>query len=149
MAKKDWKIDKQLGRYNTTTAFERGLSVLGTHYAWGGSTPAGFDCSGFVSWCFFGKRVFVSDSAPSVLPNHNFTCQKFSYKKRKKGDIIYFPHNGNKPGHTAWYVADEGKDRGGPIFEQSGTVHFSNRECAWTGMAHPKEGWGVCIDHFE
>lgn len=34
----------------------RAYSMLGTSYAWGGTTSAGFDCSGFVSYCLTGEE---------------------------------------------------------------------------------------------
>jgi cell wall-associated NlpC family hydrolase len=66
---------------------------LGARYVWGGSSPAGFDCSGFVRYVY--AHVGVS------LP-HN-AAKQYRYglpvtrKRLKPGDVVFFNglhHNG-------------------------------------------------------
>ena len=66
---------------------------LGTRYAWGGASPAGFDCSGFVMYVY--SHVGVG------LP-HN-AAKQFRYgrpvprERLEPGDIVFFDdlqHNG-------------------------------------------------------
>jgi cell wall-associated NlpC family hydrolase len=68
-------------------------SYLGVPYAWGGTSPAGFDCSGFVMYVY--ARVGVS------LP-HNAAAQ-YAYgtpvrrDQLRPGDLVFFDdlrHNG-------------------------------------------------------
>jgi cell wall-associated NlpC family hydrolase len=69
------------------------MQFLGTPYVWGGSSPGGFDCSGFVMYVY--AQIGVS------LP-HNAAAQ-FGYgtpvsrEQLEPGDLVFFDglgHNG-------------------------------------------------------
>jgi cell wall-associated NlpC family hydrolase len=72
------------------------LQYLGVPYVWGGSTPTGFDCSGFTAWVY--AQVGVS------LP-HNAAAQ-YSYgvpvdrSQLQPGDLVFF----DGLGHVGLYV---------------------------------------------
>ena len=85
------------------------LKYLGVPYRWGGLTPAGFDCSGFVKYLH--ARVGIS------IP-HNVAAQyrygtPVSRNQLKPGDLVFFDrlrHNGIYIGHGQFIHASRTGD---------------------------------------
>ena len=74
-------------------------SVFGTPYVWGGTTPAGFDCSGLTSWAYAqaGKDIPRTSQAQAQAG------QQVSRADMQPGDIIvYYPG----ATHVGLYVGD-------------------------------------------
>ncbi|MBD1550711.1 C40 family peptidase [Pseudomonas typographi] len=85
---------------------ERGKSLIGTRYRFGGTTEAGFDCSGFVNFLFReqagmtlprSSRELVNLDAPVVARNN-----------LKPGDVLFFgTHGRGRVSHTGIYLGDD------------------------------------------
>lgn len=56
------------GDGSISTVINAGYPHIGTPYTWGGKTPSGFDCSGFVSWAY-GEAGYSIPSTTSGLAN--------------------------------------------------------------------------------
>lgn len=70
-------------------------TYLGTPYRWGGKTPEGMDCAGFVSMVYMLNGLILHrDSAFQ----EGFCVRKIEREQIKKGDLMYFP------GHIALYL---------------------------------------------
>jgi cell wall-associated NlpC family hydrolase len=82
-----------------------GKQFMGVPYSYGGSTPGGFDCSGFV-------RYTYKKATGKTLPRSSsqmFTRGKsVSKSELQKGDLVFFrtskSHNGVS--HTGIYIGD-------------------------------------------
>lgn len=75
---------------------------LGTPYVWGGTSPRGFDCSGYTQYVM--RETFGVDISrtTSSQPGSRY-LQKISMSEAQPGDLIY------KPGqHTGIYLAGKG-----------------------------------------
>ncbi|WP_416376486.1 C40 family peptidase, partial [Timonella senegalensis] len=70
---------------------------VGTPYRWGGTTPKGFDCSGFTSYVY--KKAGVAKLPRSSSAQRNVGT-KVSRSKAKAGDLIW------SPGHVAIYLGN-------------------------------------------
>jgi cell wall-associated NlpC family hydrolase len=60
---------------------------LGTPYRYGGKTPAGFDCSGFVRYCFNQTQGLVLSPSATTYNKHGI---KVHPQSARPGDVICF-----------------------------------------------------------
>ena len=86
---------------------ERGMSLIGTRYRFGGTSEAsGFDCSGFIGYLFREEagmklprstREMINVKAPQVARNN-----------LKPGDLLFFSTNGRgRVSHAGIYLGDD------------------------------------------
>lgn len=72
------------------------MRYLGVPYVWGGTTPAGFDCSGFTSYVY----AQVGIDLPRTSSEQRYAGTVVSWAEALPGDMIW------TPGHIAIYAGD-------------------------------------------
>ncbi|MDO4680530.1 MAG: LysM peptidoglycan-binding domain-containing protein [Aerococcus sp.] len=76
-------------------------SYLGTPYVWGGSTPNGFDCSGFVQYVYAQAGRQLSRTTQT----QEYEGTQISVSNAKPGDLLFWGSYGNAY-HVAIYVGN-------------------------------------------
>ena len=71
------------------------MKYIGTPYVWGGTTPDGFDCSGFTQYVF----AKVGISLPRVTYAQEFSGTVISINEAKAGDLLFWVA---AEAHTTW-----------------------------------------------
>ena len=81
---------------DTSSVTSYALSFLGTPYVYGGTTPAGFDCSGFVQYVFnnFGKNIGRTTYQQQYAGTH------IDISQAQAGDLYFWGSSG-----SAYHVA--------------------------------------------
>lgn len=76
-------------------------TFVGYSYVYGGSSPSGFDCSGFTQYCARQMGYSIQRTATAQLSNGT----KVSRENLKPGDLVFFGY-GNTASHVGIYIGD-------------------------------------------
>jgi len=87
------------GASRASTILDYAESFIGVPYRYGGTTPKGFDCSGYVQYVFghFGVKL------PRTAGEQYHSGQKINVNDAKPGDIVAF-RSGGAISHTGIYL---------------------------------------------
>ena len=77
-------------------------SLIGSSYVAGGTTPAGFDCSGFVQYLYSQIGISISRSSSTQM----YDGVAVSYENAQPGDILIWGYSAGQPTHVALYVGN-------------------------------------------
>jgi cell wall-associated NlpC family hydrolase len=87
----------------TSELVVRSLALVDTPYRYGGRTPAGFDCSGFVGYVF-------AESAGVSLPRRTEEIWRVGDRVARSelavGDLVFFNTLGRRFSHVGIYIGD-------------------------------------------
>ena len=89
------------------TVIGEAMKYLGTPYRWGGKTPAGFDCAGFVRYVYSRFGLTLSPSAPSQSKEG----VRLKREELAPGDLVFYGGSRNTKaiGHVG-LVTEVGED---------------------------------------
>ena len=81
----------QTASYSASKVISVAKSYIGTPYVWGGSTPSGFDCSGFTQYVF--AKVGINLNRNTIGQESNVT--KKSTAAAQPGDLLFWGAQGS------------------------------------------------------
>lgn len=89
------------------SVLERGFTLVGTPYRYGGSTTkTGFDCSGFVGFLF--RKEAGIELPRSTREMINLNAPKIKRSELKPGDVVFFNNRGRgQVSHTGIYIGGD------------------------------------------
>ena len=76
--------------------------MVGKPYRYGGSSPAGFDCSGLVQYSFRQAGVTL----PRSTEQQRSVSRLIRVADLRRGDLLFFNQEGKKYGHLGIYIGD-------------------------------------------
>ncbi|MBF5082754.1 C40 family peptidase [Quadrisphaera sp. INWT6] len=89
------------GVVNSAAVLATADDYLGTPYRFGGTTPAGFDCSGYTQHVFAQNGVSIPRTADAQMD----ASTRISASSAQPGDLVFFVRNG-RAYHVGIYTGD-------------------------------------------
>ena len=85
-------------------AVETGDEYVGVPYVWGGSTPRGFDCSGFVKYVYRENGVYLPRTSRQMA--HAGRSVPARIRSLREGDLMLFTGKKGVISHVALYAGN-------------------------------------------
>lgn len=86
--------------FNAAPLITEAKKYIGVPYVWGGGTPAGFDCSGFINYVFNKGGISVPRTVAVLW------AAGVSDSTPQLGDIVFFGQQGSVPTHAGIYIGN-------------------------------------------
>ncbi len=80
-------------------------NYVGTPYVWGGESPNGFDCSGFVQYVFREHGIELPRVSRQQAQVGQYVTP--SLAALEPGDLLFFASNGSRIDHVGIYAGDD------------------------------------------
>ena len=85
----------------------RAKSQRGTPYRYGGTSPSGFDCSGFTRWTFDGRQNLPhSSSSQFDMGKRRGFKRVWKRQRLHPGDLVFFKTTSARVGHAGIFVGN-------------------------------------------
>lgn len=107
------------GKFSVRSMLKTAGSFLGISYVWGGRSPKGFDCSGFVQTVYRLNGISLPRDADVQFGAGEHLGNRIG--KLRAGDLLFFSWNGHKINHVAIYT---GKNK--EFIHSSGFVRINS-----------------------
>lgn len=87
---------------------DRARSQRGAPYRSGGTSPSGFDCSGFTRWTYSDLNVSLPHSSMDQfrLARRDNVKRVWKRKNLKVGDLVFHKTTSARVGHAGIYIGD-------------------------------------------
>ena len=87
----------------TTRIIKTAERFLGVPYVWGGTTPAGFDCSGFTRYVFSRQGIFL----PRLASSQYSVGTPVAFHNLRPKDLVFFKLNSReRVSHVGIYIGN-------------------------------------------
>ncbi|TQS74369.1 cell wall lytic activity [Ornithinibacillus gellani] len=94
------KVPVKAAAAQEANAVQHAKALIGTPYVWGGTSPSGFDCSGFIQYIFSGKR----HTLPRTV--HDLWNYSSPVAEPSVGDLVFFETYKPGPSHVGIYIGN-------------------------------------------
>ncbi|WP_456697483.1 C40 family peptidase [Aeromicrobium sp. P5_D10] len=111
-----------LSKSKTNKVIKKAAALKGSPYKWGGTTPKGFDCSGYTQYVF---KKAIHKKIPRIAGDQAKKGKKVKKGDKRRGDLIVF-YDGGYAYHVGIYA---GK---GKIWHASRPGKPVKKEKIWT-----------------
>lgn len=99
---------------------------LGTPYVWGGTTPSGFDCSGFVQYVYRNNGISLSRTSEQQFRNGVSVARS----ELRPGDLVFFRTYHSGASHVGIYAGNNTmihSSNGGVSYDDMTNTYWSAR----------------------
>ena len=128
-AEADESLASRGGQTRIDSLLKFASSFLGAKYKYGGESPKGFDCSGFVRYVF---KQFGIDLVHSSASQFSTLKQKVEKADLLPGDLVYFNTSGKRISHVGIYMGESkfihaSTPKGGVKISSMAESYYSSR----------------------
>ncbi|MBB6450438.1 hypothetical protein HNR44_002421 [Geomicrobium halophilum] len=96
-----FSANTDLADASVSDVIDEAKSHLGVPYQFGGTTPSGFDCSGYLVYIF---NQTTDETLPRTAAQQSNYGESISKSDLQKGDLVFFNTRGSGVGHSGMYI---------------------------------------------